>query len=179
MPESTDAPATDSPEETTGAEETFDPDRAKAKIQKANSEAANLRRRVRELEAAEAKLRELEDATKSDGQRLVDERDQHKTRADKAEAELLRLTVAMNKGLTVAQAKRLVGDSLEELEADADELVATFAPATKKAEEDEDDRPRRPGRPTPATLTGPAGDTDTPGGFDARRLAAELRARRF
>ena len=40
----------------------------------------------------------------------------------------LRRDVAARKGLTPAQAKRLVGDTEEELLQDADEIVALFGP---------------------------------------------------
>lgn len=177
------SPGTGSPEDTgTDNEETetFDPDRAKAKIAKANSEAANLRRRVRELEAAEAKLKELEDADKTEGQRALEAAKAAEVRADKAEAELMRLTVAMEKGLTVAQAKRLVGTTLEELESDADELIAQFGISKDKdpaPKGDEGSGPRRPDRPRPANFTGPAG-TDDDATFDAEKVAQAVRAKR-
>lgn len=46
----------------------------------------------------------------------------------------------MSKGLTPAQAKRLVGSTLEELEADADEILEAFPSAARKPPTD---------RPTP------------------------------
>lgn len=52
-------------------------------------------------------------------------------RATKAERQALRADVAQAKGLTPAQAKRLQGATREELEADADELLAMFKPADK------------------------------------------------
>jgi len=48
---------------------------------------------------------------------------------------VLRLEVASEQGLTSAQAKRLVGTTRDELEADAKELLDTF-----KAPESDDDR---------------------------------------
>jgi hypothetical protein len=50
------------------------------------------------------------------------------------------LRVALNKGLTETQAKRLVGDSEEDLEKDADELLSSF----RAEDDDPDERPRRP-----------------------------------
>lgn len=46
----------------------------------------------------------------------------------------MRLEVATDKGLTVAQAKRLVGATREDLEADAEELLSSFQPATNNAD---------------------------------------------
>lgn len=60
-----------------------------------------------------------------------------------------RLAVALEKGLTATQAKRLVGTTREELEADADQLLADLGP-----------QHRRP-RPNPAQDSAdspPAGD---------------------
>lgn len=168
----------DTDDSTSDNGETFDADKAKAKISKVNSEAANLRRRVRELEAAEAKLKEIQDADKTEGQKALDEAAAAKARADKAEAELMRLTVAMDKGLSPAQAKRLVGNTIEELEADADDLVEQFGIRKPQEGSDDDDRStRRPDRPKPATLTGPAGEDDD-STFDAAKVAARVRSRR-
>jgi len=83
-----------------------------------------------------AALKKYEDANKSEAQRLEEERDSHRTRAEKAEAALKRREVAEERApehATPAQiravAKRLAGDTDEELEKDADELFALLAPA--------------------------------------------------
>lgn len=59
--------------------------------------------------------------------------------------EVLKLRVALKKGLTETQAKRLIGNSEEELEADADALVESFGANGKSGEEGEPPRrtPRR------------------------------------
>jgi hypothetical protein len=66
-------------------------------------------------------------------------------KADKAEAEAKkerdradRLEVAMEKGLTPAQAKRLQGENKEELEADADEILELFG-QSKSSDDDENE----------------------------------------
>lgn len=87
---------------------------------------------------AAAKLAELEEGQKTETQRLTDEAAAATARADKAEAEALRLRVGAEKGLTPVQAKRLVGATQEELEADADELLSSFGPV------DPDAPPARP-----------------------------------
>lgn len=48
----------------------FDAKRAEAKIRKANNEAANLRKRLKELEPLAAKAKELEDSQKTEAERL-------------------------------------------------------------------------------------------------------------
>lgn len=79
-------------------------------------------------EAAEARQRvqEFEDAKKTDGEKLADRITAAEERATKAEQKALRLEIAAAKGLTPAQAKRLVGTTKEELEADADEILDAF-----------------------------------------------------
>lgn len=53
-----------------GKPEPFDEARAQAKIRKANQEAANLRKRLKELEPLAAKAKEIEDAQKTEAERL-------------------------------------------------------------------------------------------------------------
>lgn len=100
------------------------PPEVKAALKKANKEAETLRH----------KLKEYEDAEKSEQGKLNERVSTAEKRADDAEARALRLEVASEKSLTKAQAKRLVGSTQEELEADADELLETFG--VKKSEDD-------------------------------------------
>lgn len=83
---------------------------------------------------AEARIKEFEDRDKSDAQKLQEERDAAVTERDTLRTQTLRRDVADEKGLTAAQAKRLVGTTREELEADADDILATLpvAPAGPK-----------------------------------------------
>lgn len=83
----------------------------------------------------EAKLKELEDRDKTESQRLGEAADAYQKRAVEAEARALRLEVAAEKGLTPSQAKRLVGDSRDELEADADDLLENFKPPATSDEQ--------------------------------------------
>ncbi len=103
---------------------------------------------------AARRLAEIEESGRSDQERLAEARRAAEERATIAEREASRLRVALRKGLTDAQAKRLVGDTEEELEADADELLATFAPAPAESDTDLPSRPRerlRPGARPEAT----------------------------
>lgn len=54
-------------------DEPFDRKRFEAELRKKNSEAANLRKRLKELEPLAAKAREYEDAQKSETERLTDQ----------------------------------------------------------------------------------------------------------
>lgn len=102
-----------------GGADDFNPEKAWNLIQ-------NLRGDLDKAKGAQTRLKELEDKDKTETQRLAEESDSHKTRAEQAESRLLRIEVGLAKGLTPAQAKRLVGSTKEELEADADDLLATF-----------------------------------------------------
>ncbi len=132
--------------------------------------------KVRELEPLAKRAKELEDAGKSDMERLTGELQGHSVRADKAEQELMRLRVAVRKGLTEVQARRLVGSSEEELEADADDLMASFRPAAPpepdpEPEPSRSDNSRR--RPQERLRPGAVPDADTePEETDPRKLAA-------
>ena len=82
----------DTPQEGKPAD-TFDPKRAEAKIRKANSEAANLRKRLKELEPLAAKARELEDAQKSETERLQGQLAEAETRVERMRSRAVRSEV--------------------------------------------------------------------------------------
>ena len=82
---------------------------------------------------AATRLQEFEDRDKTEAQKAIERAEAAERRAAEVEARALRLEVAAEKGLTPAQAKRLVGDTREALEADADELLETFKPAAEQA----------------------------------------------
>ena len=94
------------------------PPEVKRALAKANKEAETLR----------LKLKEFEDRDKTEAQRLTERVEAAEKRALEMETSALRLEVAAEKGLSPAQARRLVGATREELEADADDLLATFTP---------------------------------------------------
>jgi hypothetical protein len=98
--------------------------------------------RLKELEPLAAKAKQLEDAKKSEAEKLTERAAAAEKRAAEAETRALRLEVAGAKGLTAAQAKRLVGTTKEELEADADELVAAFGGAAAQGGADGGGKPK-------------------------------------
>lgn len=75
------------------------------------------------------RLAELEDADKSEIQRERDKAAAADARAKAAELRADRLEVAAAKGLSPSLAARLVGETREELEADADELLKVVKPS--------------------------------------------------
>jgi hypothetical protein len=94
------------------------------------AERRNARAAARERDALAAKLKEFEDRDKSESERAAEKAAAAEKRVAELEAHATRLEVAFENGLTPAQAKRLVGSTREELEADAKELLATFKPAS-------------------------------------------------
>lgn len=107
-----------------------------------------------------ARLKEFEDRDKSDLDKASERATAAEERAAKAETDLARFQVALEKGLTPSQAKRLVGATREELEADADELLKDLGDAGKP----------RPPKPDP-TQGKPAGQADPGPGLDRLRSA--------
>lgn len=126
----------------------------KAALKKANKEA----------ETARLKLKEIEDKDKSEVDKLREERDAAVKDRDEAKLQVTRLEVATSKGLTPAQAKRLVGATQEELEADADEFLSSIKPS--------DDKGTPPGKPK-ERLSGGGDPTEEPEP-DMRKLVAEI-----
>lgn len=108
---------------------------------------------------AAKKLKELEDADKSEAQKAADKAAEAEKRAQEAEMRALRLEVAAEKNLTPAQAKRLAGTTKEELEADADELLESFKPA-ESSEGDDKSKTGPGGRPKERLKPGAGPDDD-------------------
>lgn len=88
---------------------------------------AMARKHEREAEKLAKQLADIEASKMSDLERAQQQAQDAATRAEQAELRALRLEIASQKGLTPGQAKRLVGNTREELEADADEIVSEFA----------------------------------------------------
>lgn len=140
-----DEPADDEPPaEPDPRDQLGDPGKKALDAMKAERNAA-----LKAQKAAEARLKELEDRDKSAAEKDAERLATAEKKAAEAEARLLRMEVASEKGLNAAQAKRLVGTTREELEADADELIASFpaAPATGA--------PAAPPAPKPDPSQGP------------------------
>ena len=94
-----------------------------------DAERREKRAALKERDELAARLKEIEDADKTESTRAIERAEAAEKAAAAAEARALRLEVASEKGLTPAQAKRLVGETRDELEADASELLETFKPA--------------------------------------------------
>lgn len=119
-------------------------------------------------------LKTYKDRDKTDAERLTEAAEEAKSRAATAETSLRKLQTAMDRapeGATLQQiravAKRLSGDSEEELEADADELFELLAP---KSTSDDGKRSAPSGKPKP-TLRGGGDPDEEPEEMDPRKLA--------
>ncbi len=107
------------------------------------AEARKWEARAKENQLAAASLKALEDAQKTEQERLEERASQAEQRAAALELDANRATVALEKGLTAAQAKRLVGSSFEELAADADQLLIDLGnPASRKPAADPSQGPK-------------------------------------
>jgi len=73
----------------------------------------------------------LTEAQKSDLEKAQAEAEKFRTEAQQLQGQMLRTTVAATKGLPADMAARLVGNTQQELEADADNLLALIKPVTK------------------------------------------------
>jgi hypothetical protein len=100
----------------------------------------------KQLREAQAKLKEADDAGKSDLERLQGQVADLTKRAEAAEAKADRFEVAAAKGLSLAQARRLVGGTKEELEQDADEMRSELG-LDKERDEQDKETPAKSGRP--------------------------------
>lgn len=138
-----------------------------AELAKWKAMARKHEKQAKDNAAAAKRLADLEEAGKSEQQKAADKAAQAEKDAADARKELARLRVAMRKGLTEAQAKRLVGDTEEELEADAEELLESFG--AEKNGDGKDDRSRRPQERLRA---GASSDDGDPQEKDPGKLAA-------
>lgn len=107
---------------------------------------------------AAKELEKIREGQKTAEQKAADKAAEIERRASKAESDAARLRVALRKGLTETQAKRLIGDDEEALERDADELLASFV--TQDAEPDTAEDPKR--RPTERLRSGAVPVADDP-----------------
>ena len=95
------------------------------------------------------KWREYEETQKSEHEKLADELARAKAEASQASAELLRLRIAAEKGITGDATKLLKGSTQEELESEANLLLSLIADQSKpKAPKPDENQ----GKPATAVL---------------------------
>ena len=168
-------------EEGEGDEEKGDDDDDVTKLRKNRDhwkgEARKWEARAKENKSAADELKKLQTEKLSDAEKAAQATKDATARAEKAEQDALRLRIASRKGLNESQAKRLVGTTEEELEADADDLLKTFKGKSDDEEEEETEsgkrterKPSEKFRPT-TTRSGTGKQTSKPA--DARKIVDE------
>lgn len=106
-----------------------DPETARSTIEALRRENAGWRTKVRDLEPLAARATAADEAAKTETQRLTEQLTAAQKQATEAQASALRFQVAADKGLPATIAARLQGSTLEELTADAEQLVTLLGGA--------------------------------------------------
>lgn len=149
----------DAPEDNPGADTEQDkqPD-FEAEAKKWKALALKHERKAKDSEGAAQRLKELENAGKSETEKLQALLEEQRTKAHKASVEALKLRTAAEKGLPANLAKFLpdVDDEVDMLTA-ADELLEAAGVGA----------PAGPARQPKSTLTNPLGDEDPASQRDA------------
>jgi predicted nuclease with TOPRIM domain len=113
--------------ETGKREEPFDRKKFEAELRKKNSEAANLRKRLKELEPAAAELQRIKDAEKSESERLNDQLQRANEQVTKTRQRLVRTQVQVLAMTGFADPEDAVGaldlDSYIDSDGDIDEAA--------------------------------------------------------
>lgn len=130
------------------------------------AKAREWEKRAKDNKSAADRLAEIEEASKTEAQKAADRLAAAEKAAADASSSLARLEVALAKGLTPSQAKRLVGSTREELEADADELLKDIGDAA---------RPRQP-RPDANQGRVPNAAPLDPRAADLAQIEADIKA---
>lgn len=141
-PETEATTETEAAPEAAEVETELTPEQLKAELAKVRREAAKYRTDLRAAEPFVAKARELEEASKTEAQKLAEAHKSAEERATAAEARLARLDVCLKVGLDPKFAGRLQGTTPEELEADAKELAGLFPAAPSGTSPDPGRKPR-------------------------------------
>lgn len=170
-------------------DEEFDPEKGKKFLysllereDKALADVAKLTAERDEVAGQrDALQKQIEDKSRegeSETERLQREKaDLEKQLAEKPKGdpvEVLKLRVALDKGLTLVQAKRLVGETEEELMADADELLASFGGTGNKPEDENEPEDRNTVRRLPRRQSNPLDPDDGKGRFDIDQAIAAI-----
>lgn len=134
------------------------------------------RDRVKALEAELKDLKPLAEAAKraeeeklGEVEKLTKQLSEATAKADAATAKADRYEVALEKGLNLTRAKRLVGSSRDELVADADELLADLGPADGKDRKD-----TKPPTDKPSERLSGGGDPDQPPAVNVRKVVDSI-----
>lgn len=133
-------------DEVNETEEQDEKDAKSGELGEAGKRALDNERRARRaaekrLGELEAKVKEAEDAEKTEVEKLTGQVAELTKRAEASEAKATRFEVAAAKGLSLAQARRLVGSTKEELESDADEMRAELGLKDEETKDEGEEAP--------------------------------------
>lgn len=160
---------TQSEEQETGAKPDELGEAGKRALAAERKARAAAEKRARELED---KVKAAEDAEKTEVERLQGQVATMTKTAEAAQARAERFEVAAAKGLTLAQARRLVGSTKDELEEDADAMRAELGLNDDGKTEKEETGTQETGRPREDLKPGASNAADeTP---DAAKLADSI-----
>lgn len=181
MAEGTGAEGSTETGETEGQEAQPDISKLQKEAEKWKALARQNEARAKENAEKAKAFDEAQEAGKSEAEKAQSQLAKLQAEASTLARENARLTVAMSKGLTPDQAKRLIGDTIEEMEADADELLKAFGVGEASDEQEEGNGP--PGdRPRVTLRSGNGGGRDVSLGsgstVDMVRRAMEAPARK-
>lgn len=163
-------------------DEEFDADKAKKLIFNLQNDKGALQDSnqtlTEERDAAKAKVTEFETKDLTEVERLKRENEELKKAPPKAADDLTaaRLEIALEKGLTAAQAKRLQGGTREELEADATSYIEEHGLGGSGGENDGKPPSRKPTNNLKTGLENLGGDDDV---VDPRKIQEERPRRRL
>lgn len=116
------------PESDDNERQTFDAEYVK----KLRAESAKHRTEAKANAEAARRLAELEEAQKTEQQKLAERAEAAASRTAELERQNLHLRTALEKGLPLELVDRLRGDTPEEVAADADTLLALVTPADRE-----------------------------------------------
>ena len=123
-----------------------------------------------ELAEAKERLRKIDDEKLSKEDKLTRDNGELTTKLSAAELRVAKFEIALDTGLTKSQALRLVGNTREELEADAEQLAKDLGIDSSKPADRLRKQPRE-------NLKGGGAPNDDDGEMDPVKLAAAARAR--
>lgn len=105
----------------------YDAERAMAKIRKANAEAESLRKQIAELKPQADQFRRLEEASKSEAQRLAEAAEAARRDADTARSDAIRYKAAATYGIPSDHFDLLGTGTEDEISARAEKIRALLA----------------------------------------------------
>lgn len=146
VPQDADVQPADDAQEANGDESALDP-KAKSALEKVRREAASLRKRLKDIEPAARRLKELEDKDKSETERLTGQLAELQTKVVEYEVREVRAAAAAAVGLPATMAQFITATDLDEAKAQAKALV-DFGKAGQSADFKQGARPNTAKQPT-------------------------------